>query len=88
MPPDLVARACGGAACAGGAQGGGVPVRLAALDAIAGGGAELRLRTAISAALARDPAAEIRRAAVLVAAAGPERDGRCCPARSPTATRA
>jgi hypothetical protein len=72
VPPDLVARACGGLHALAARKEAAPPARLAALDAI--------LEAAPScgaygdlAALAHDPAAEIRRAAVLVAAAGPER---------------
>jgi hypothetical protein len=72
VPPDLVARACGGLHAVAARKEAASAVRLAALDAI--------LEAAPScgsygdlAALAHDPAAEIRRAAVLVAAAGPER---------------
>ena len=72
VPPDLVARACGGLHALAARREAAPPARLAALDAI--------LEAAPScgaygdlAALAHDPAAEIRRAAVLVAAAGPER---------------
>jgi hypothetical protein len=72
VPPDLVARACGGLHALAARKGATTAARLAALDAV--------LEAAPScgaygdlAALARDPAAEIRRAAVLVAAAGPER---------------
>ena len=72
VPPDLVARACGGLHALAARQEAAPAARLAALNAI--------LEAAPScgaygdlAALAHDPAAEIRRAAVLVAAAGPER---------------
>jgi hypothetical protein len=72
VPPDLVARACAGLRALAARKEAAPPARLAALDAI--------LEAAPScgaygdlASLARDPAAEIRRAAVLVAAAGPER---------------
>jgi len=72
VPPDLVARACGGLHALAARKEAAPAARLAALDAV--------LEAAPScgaygdlAALARDPAAEIRRAAVLVAAAGPER---------------
>jgi len=72
VPPDLVARACGGLHALAARKEATPPARLAALDAI--------LEAAPScgsygdlAALARDPAGEIRRAAALVAAAGPER---------------
>ena len=72
VPPDLVARACGGLHALAARKEATPPARLAALDAI--------LEAAPScgsygdlASLARDPAAEIRRAAVLVAAAGSER---------------
>jgi hypothetical protein len=72
VPPDLVARACGGLHALAARKEAAPPARLAALDAI--------LEAAPScgaygdlAALAHDPAAEIRRAAVLVAAASPER---------------
>ena len=72
VPPDLVSRACGALHALAARKEATSPVRLAALDAI--------LEAAPScgsygdlASLARDPAAEIRRAAVLVAAAGPER---------------
>ena len=72
VPPDLVARACGGLHAVAARREATSSVRLAALEAI--------LQAAPScgsygdlASLARDPAAEIRRAAVLVAAAGAER---------------
>jgi hypothetical protein len=72
VPPDLVARACGGLHALAARKEATSAARLAALEAI--------LEAAPScgsygdlAFLARDPAAEIRRAAVLVAAAGPER---------------
>ena len=72
VPPDLVARACGGLHALAARKEAAPPARLAALDAI--------LEAAPScgaygdlASLARDPAAEIRRAAVWSAAAGPER---------------
>ena len=72
VPPDLVARACGGLHALAARKEATPPARLAALDAI--------LEAAPScgsygdlASLARDPAAEIRRAAALVAATGPER---------------
>ncbi len=72
VPPDLVAHACGGLHALAARKQATSAARLAALDAI--------LQAAPScgsygdlASLAHDPAAEIRRAAVLVAAAGPER---------------
>jgi hypothetical protein len=72
VPPDLVARACGGLHALAARREATAPARLAALDAIleaapsCGSYGDLAL-------LARDPAGDIRRAAVLVAAAGPER---------------
>jgi hypothetical protein len=72
VAPDLVARACGGLHALAARKEAPPPARLAALDAI--------LEAAPScgsygdlASLAHDPAAEIRRAAVLVAAADRER---------------
>lgn len=72
VPSDLVARACGGLRTLAARKEAALPARLAALDALLATapscGADVDLG-----ALAHDPAAEIRRAAVLVAAAGPGR---------------
>jgi hypothetical protein len=67
VPPDLVARACGGLRALAARAAAPLPARLAALDAMVeaapscGGGGDLG-------SLARDPAPEIRRAVVLAAA--------------------
>ena len=72
VAPDLVARACGGLHALAARKEATPPARLAALDAILAA-APICGSYGDLASLARDPAAEIRRAAVLVAAAGPER---------------
>ena len=72
VPPDLVARACGGLHALAARKEAAPPARLAALDAILAAAPSCGSYGDL-ASLARDPAAEIRRAAVLVAAAGPER---------------
>jgi hypothetical protein len=72
VPPDLVSRACGGLHAVAARREATAPVRLAALDAILAAAPSCGSYGDL-ASLARDPSAEIRRAAVLVAAAGPER---------------
>jgi hypothetical protein len=72
VPPDLVSRACGGLHAVAARKEATSAVRLAALDAILAAAPSCGSYGDL-ASLARDPAAEIRRAAVLVAAAGPER---------------
>lgn len=69
VPPDLVARACGGLRALAVRKEAALPARLAALDAMLASvpscGADVDWGT-----LSHDPAGDIRRAAVLVAAAG------------------
>ena len=72
VPPDLVARACGTLHALAARKESASPVRLAALDAIVEAAPSCGSYGDL-ASLARDPAAEIRRAAVLAAAASPER---------------
>ena len=72
VPADLVARACGGLHALASRKEALPAARLAALDAILAAAPSCGSYGDL-AALARDPAAEIRRAAVLAAAAGPER---------------
>jgi hypothetical protein len=72
VPPDLVSRACGGLHAVAARKEAPSAVRLAALDAILAAAPSCGSYGDL-ASLARDPAAEIRRAAVLVAAASPER---------------
>ena len=69
MPPDLVARACGGLHALAARKEATPPARLAALDAILAAAPSCGSYGDL-ASLARDPAGEIRRAAALVAAAG------------------
>jgi hypothetical protein len=72
VPPDVVGRACWGLHGLAGRKEATSSARLAALDAILQAGSSCGSYGDL-ASLARDPAAEIRRAAALVAAAGPER---------------
>ncbi len=83
VPPDLVARACGGLHALAARKEATLPARLAALDAILAAASSCGAYGDL-ASLAHDPAAEIRRAAVLVAAAESRARGRPAAARSQT----
>ena len=72
VPPDLVGRACGGLRTLAARKEAALPARLAALDAMLAAAPSCGTDVDLG-PLVHDPAAEIRRAAVLVAAAGPAR---------------
>ncbi|HVV49762.1 MAG TPA: hypothetical protein VHO06_08895 [Polyangia bacterium] len=74
VPPDLVARACGGLRALAARKEAGLPARLAALDAMLESAPSCGADGDLG-ALTHDPAGAIRRAAVLVAAAGRGRAG-------------
>jgi hypothetical protein len=69
VPPDLVARACGGLRALAARKEAAMPARLAALEAMLAALPSCGPDTDLG-ALTHDPAGDIRRAAVLVAAAG------------------